>query len=51
MEQIEEFIKMRLEYIDKIMMDRTKLDYIKLIKYIKQLSSISLNSFNIIKLV
>ena len=51
MEQIEEFINIRLEYIDKIMRERTKIDYNKVIKYIKQISSISVNSLNLIKLI
>ena len=51
MEQIEEFINIRLEFIDKIMRERTKIDYNKVIKYIKQISSISVNSLNLIKLI
>ena len=50
MEQIEEFLKFRLEYIDNIMQEKIKIDYNKIKKYIKELSSTSLNSLNILQL-
>ena len=43
MEQIEEFVNIRLEYIDKLMKDRIKIDYNKIIYYIKKFTLSSLN--------
>ena len=48
MEQIEEFLKVRLDYIDGIMKERQKIDFIKIQQYVKQIAIIAYRIINIL---
>lgn len=48
MEQIEEFLKVRLDYIDGIMKEKQKIDFIKIQQYVKQIAIIAYRIINIL---
>lgn len=51
LEQIEEFLNVRLEYIDSIMKKRQNIDVNVIKEYIRQIASLWLNNIEIIKII
>ena len=51
MEQIEEFLNVRLDYIDDIMKKRQNIDIDVLKRYIQQIASIWFDNIEIIKII